>query len=97
MNYRTKITERRLVFKDEYYTIKKKTGHTIFGGCQCYKDCTCHEDFVSMSFVDYVVMKKWGQGHKRSIYSTLAEAENQIENLKKCHKIWLDKKHQLNP
>lgn len=66
------------------YTIRHYTGHTEFSGCQCFKDCTCHEDFLSEP-VDYYTLSINNLTSKRPKsktirYNTLDEIVNYITN-----------------
>ena len=51
-------------------------GMTRFQGCQCYKDCTCNNDFKSEPFDYYTVVRRIGsKKQKTTLHSTIEEAE----------------------
>ncbi len=52
-----------------------------FSGCQCYKDCTCNEDFISAPYDYYAVKKKFNK-IKTTTYKTLELAQERIDFLK---------------
>ena len=59
---------------------------TKFTGCQCYKDCTCNEDFKSSKYDYYTVTRNIGtKKQKTTLHSNLNEANERwdfINNLK---------------
>ena len=74
------------MIKDEDYILRHTKGNTIFEGCQCYKDCTCHEDFVPESFEYWNVKNLKSKKMKVSRYSTLEQAKARIEQIKQLPK-----------
>jgi hypothetical protein len=59
------------------------TGTWRFTGCQCFKDCSCSEDFIPSKYNYYTVKRK---NKKTTTHSTLNEAEIRwsfLENLNK--------------
>jgi hypothetical protein len=51
------------------------TGITRFSGCQCFKDCTCNEDFNPKSFSYYTVVRRMGtKKQKTTIHNSIEEA-----------------------
>ena len=60
-----------IVKEDTHNIMYHHTGVTKFTGCQCIKDCTCNEDFISSNYDYYTVKRK---NKKTTIHSTLAEA-----------------------
>ena len=54
------------------YTVYHHKGNTKFNGCQCFKDCTCNEDFKSESYNYYSVRKNFNK-HKTTIHATLKD------------------------
>jgi len=60
------------------YTVFHHTGITRFGGCQCFKDCTCNEDFIPAYYDIYSVRKKFNKyktTHHNNIYDMLDRVE----------------------
>jgi hypothetical protein len=51
------------------------TGITRFSGCQCFKDCTCNEDFKPAPFDYYTVVRRIGtKKQKTTVHQTIEEA-----------------------
>jgi hypothetical protein len=51
-------------------------GMTKFPGCQCFKDCTCSNDFKSVPFSYYRITRRSGtKKQKTTIHLTIEEAE----------------------
>ncbi len=48
------------------------TGITKFTGCQCFKDCTCREDFVPREYDNSIVKRK---NKKTTYHNDLEDAE----------------------
>jgi hypothetical protein len=70
-------------------TIKLRhyTGMTRFQGCQCYKDCSCHEDFKPLP-VDYYTVTHLKLSGKRpksktTYHDTMEQVQERIEFLLK--------------
>ena len=73
------------------YIVYNHTGVTRYTGCQCIRDCTCKEDFVSYGYNFYSVKKKFGK-HNTTHHNTLDEVKARIEVLmaipnKKYHQL----------
>ena len=49
-------------------------------GCQCYKDCSCAEDFKPLPYNYYTVAKKFNKP-KTTAHATLEEARIRIRFL----------------
>lgn len=62
---------RKILKEDEFNVMFHHTGVTRFTGCQCYKDCSCHEDFKPRTYDYYSVNRK---NKKTTIHQTLEEA-----------------------
>ena len=64
------------------------TGITRFTGCQCFKDCACKEDFKSVPFDYYTVIRRIGTNkQKTTIHQTLRETEKRWEFIINLNKI----------
>lgn len=59
------------------FTVFHHTGMSSFGGCQCYKDCTCKEDFTSAPY-DYYTVKKGFNKPKTTRHETYEGVEKRI-------------------
>jgi len=65
----------RVIIEDtKDYTVFHHTGITRFRGCQCFKDCSCNNDFIPEPYDYYTVRKNFNK-HKTTIHSTLEEVE----------------------
>ena len=71
-----------LILETELYILRNITGTTSFKGCQCYKDCSCNEDFIKTNYSYFTVKRKTGK-HKTTFHNTLKEAKERCEFLKK--------------
>lgn len=65
---------------NEYYEVREHKGETKFRGCQCIKDCTCHEDFKSEKYHCYSVKRKTGRKNTTT-HNTLEEVKERIKLL----------------
>ena len=65
------------------------TGITYFKGCQCFKDCTCNDDFIPSKYDIYSVFKKFNKP-RTTHHNTLEEAHKRIDFLGtiKINSIW---------
>lgn len=61
------LNKTELISTDKY-TVLKLTGETEFGGCQCMKDCTCNNDFISYNFLQYKVIRVTKKGKRVTTY-----------------------------
>lgn len=61
---------RKIIKRTQYYTVYLITGVTKFRGCQCYKDCTCHEDFKSKPYKYWEVKRITSSGRKKTTHHT---------------------------
>lgn len=56
------------------------TGVKRFTGCQCFKDCTCNEDFKPARFDYYTVVRRIGtKKQKTTVHKTIDEANQRWE------------------
>jgi len=62
------------------YILYHHTGKTRFRGCQCFKNCSCNEDFVPQAYDYYSVKKKFNKP-KSTHHNTLDEAKERIDFL----------------
>lgn len=70
--------DRRIV---QFYGITKYTG------CQCFKDCTCREDFKEEPYNYYVVTRRIGtKKQKTTHHNTMEEVEERWEYIKTLEK-----------
>ena len=56
-------------------------GTSKFGGCQCFKDCGCKDDFIPVDFEYWIVTKKFNQP-KTSLHNDIESAYDKIRYLK---------------
>lgn len=68
---------KNVIESTDVYDLIHHTGMTSFSGCQCFKDCSCHEDFVSTPYDFYAVKKKINK-IKTTHHSTIDEARIRI-------------------
>jgi hypothetical protein len=71
---------RTLIIPTELYDVYLHEGQTRFQGCQCTKDCTCHEDFKPSEYKYYTVHRKVGR-YKTTRHETMEEVEKRIQLL----------------
>jgi len=71
-----------LILETKLYYLRNITGTTHFKGCQCYKNCTCNEDFITVHYSYYTVKRKTGRC-KTTIHNTLEEAKDRCKFLDK--------------
>lgn len=71
---------KKLIDSTERYDINHHTGMTTFSGCQCFKDCTCHEDFIPRPYNYYSVKKKFNK-IKTTTHNTIEEVQERIKLL----------------
>jgi hypothetical protein len=71
----------KTIIKDTVdFTVIHHTGITRFTGCQCIKDCSCHEDFTPAPYDYYSVKKKFGK-YKTTTHATMSDVEERIKVL----------------
>lgn len=90
MHTRFITDEREVILRTNVQVLRKVTGHSEFGGCQCSRDCNCHENFIKVPFTDYRVFKKWGAKHKTFTFGKKQDAYKKFRELTKKHKKWLE-------
>ncbi len=78
---------RKLIESNELYDIYHHTGKTTFRGCQCFKDCTCSDDFISENYDYYSVKKKFNKV-KTTQHSTLEDVKIRVEFIKTIPVNW---------
>lgn len=69
---------------NERFDVFERKGMTRFTGCQCFKDCSCADDFVSCPYHYYEVKrKKYGNSVriKTTYHNTLESLNARIELL----------------
>lgn len=64
----------------ELYTLSYIDSIIRFSGCQCFKDCTCNEDFKPYRYKYYTVKKKFNK-IKTTKHNKLSEAIERIQYL----------------
>ena len=62
---------RRIIRQNKENIMYNHIGITEFNGCQCFKDCTCHEDFEPTTY-DYYTVKRGNK--KTTTHQTLEDA-----------------------
>jgi hypothetical protein len=62
---------REIVKENELNVMYHHVGTTSFKGCQCYKDCSCAENFKPVEYDYYTVQRK---GKKTTSHKNLEEA-----------------------
>jgi len=72
---------KKLIEQTDIYEVYHHTGKTTFRGCQCFKDCTCNEDFVSEPY-DYYTVKKLFNKIKTTNHHNLESVQERIALLK---------------
>lgn len=60
-----------IIKENELNVMHHNTGTTSFRGCQCFRDCSCKEDFKPVKYDYYTVKRK---NKKTTIHHTLEEA-----------------------
>lgn len=63
---------RKTIKENKFNLMRHHTGTTKFTGCQCFKDCSCNDDFKPSNYDYYSVLRK---NKKTTIHKTLQEAE----------------------
>lgn len=74
---------RKVIKESDFNILYHHTGFSKFRGCQCFKDCTCHEDFKGGEYNFYSVKRK---GRKTTFHKNLEEAENRYYFLEEINK-----------
>lgn len=75
---------RILIKKEDDKKMYHHTGTSRFTGCQCFKDCTCAEDFIPETYSYYTVYRRIGTNkQKKTIHKTLEEANERWEFISK--------------
>lgn len=67
---------KKIIKENENNIMYHHTGTTRFTGCQCFKDCSCNEDFKPAKYDYYTVLRK---GKKTTNHQTLEEANVRFE------------------
>lgn len=67
---------------DSDHHLREHKGVTSFTGCQCFKDCTCHEDFTPISYHYFTVKNRKSKKRKTTTHNTLDEALERIKFIK---------------
>ena len=49
---------KKIIKENELNAMYHHTGMTRFRGCQCFRDCSCREDFKSEHYDYYTVVRK---------------------------------------
>tara|TARA_R110001599_G_scaffold109319_1_gene272817 strand:- start:45 stop:269 length:225 start_codon:yes stop_codon:yes gene_type:complete len=62
---------KEVIKESEKAIIIHLTGHHKFKGCQCFKDCSCKDDFVPEEIDCYSVTRK---GKNRLFFGSIDEA-----------------------
>ncbi len=62
------------------YILYHHVGKSKFQGCQCFKDCSCREDFIPQDY-NYYSVKKLFNKIKTHTCKTLEEARERIDFL----------------
>lgn len=62
---------KKIIKENNLNVMYNHTGTTSFSGCQCFKNCSCNEDFKSSSYNYYTVKRK---NKKTTFHQTLEEA-----------------------
>ena len=62
---------REIIKEDILNILYHHTGVTRFTGCQCFKDCTCNQDFNPSNYNYYSVVRK---KKKTTFHNTIEEA-----------------------
>lgn len=68
---------RTIVEETKEYIVYHHTGMTRFTGCECYKDCTCSNDFIPAPYNYYTVKKKFGR-HHTTHHNSLDEVKERL-------------------
>ena len=68
---------------DSDYTLREHKGLAKFSGCQCFKDCSCKEEYVPVAYWYFTVKNtKSKKRQKTTKHSTLEEAQERIALIK---------------
>tara|TARA_R110000851_G_scaffold78000_1_gene172046 strand:+ start:1902 stop:2183 length:282 start_codon:yes stop_codon:yes gene_type:complete len=67
-----------LIKETENWILRNITGTTNFKGCQCYKDCSCQNDFIPSSYSYFTVKRKNGR-MKTTDHTFIEEAEERCK------------------
>lgn len=62
-----------IIRSNKFYEISKEERTATFIGCQCFKDCTCRDEFKPYDF-HYYLVKNFVGNKKDKSYQTLNEA-----------------------
>jgi hypothetical protein len=69
---------RTIIEETDKYILYHHVGVTVFKGCQCFKDCSCSDDFTPVSYNNYSVFKKINKP-KTTHHLTLENARLRID------------------
>jgi len=81
MKERSIIESRKLLANTPLYSAQERKGKTVFQGCQCFKDCFCHDDFESVSFTDIRIRTKT-EPRKTYYVSSIEKLNKKLTELK---------------
>lgn len=62
---------KEIIKENELNVMYHHTGTTRFAGCQCFRDCSCNEDFTP-AYYDYYTVKR--KSKKTTNHRTLEDA-----------------------
>lgn len=75
---------KEIIEENEYNVIYHHTGKSKFTGCQCFKDCSCSEDFIPGNYDFYTVKRK---GKKTTNHYSLEEAKKRFDFVNKLNNL----------
>lgn len=67
----------------DLYAVYYEKNTSRFQGCQCFKDCTCQEDFIPVEYEQFTVIKKIGKKkttHHSNLIQTVARINQILTN-----------------
>jgi hypothetical protein len=71
-----------IIKQTEDLTMISHSGITRFQGCQCNKDCSCHENFVETRYEYFTVVRNWKKFKRKTTrHNTLEEANERWDFL----------------
>ena len=68
---------RVIIEQTDKYTLYHHTGMTRFRGCECFKDCNCHNNFVP-TYYDYYTVSKTVNRRRTTHHNNLEDARERI-------------------
>ena len=85
INYSLKLTAMitsETIEENSNYEIRHYTGSTEFGGCSCFKDCDCRNNFIKQKVEHYTltIIKRTSKKTKSKTfyYDTLEQVQDHI-------------------